>query len=70
MRGLPPEKDQIQLAADDYKRAEELYQSIAPWGKSLLSVARVRLSLESVNFRLHEIETPQEPKSFLQKLFH
>ncbi len=70
VRGLPPEKDQIQMAADDYKRAEELYQGIAPWGKSLLSVARVRLSLESVNFRLHEIETPQEPKSFLQKLFH
>jgi tetratricopeptide (TPR) repeat protein len=70
VRGLPPEKDQIQMAADDYKRAEELYQSIAPWGKSLLNVARVRLSLESVNFRLHEIETPEEPKGFLQKLFH
>jgi serine/threonine-protein kinase len=57
VRGLPPEKDQIQKAADDYKRAEELYQSISPWGKSIVNVARVRISLESVNFRLHQIES-------------
>lgn len=62
VRGLPPEKDQIQRAADDYKRAEELYQDISPWGKSLLNVARVRLSLESVNFRLHEIDQQQVPQ--------
>ena len=60
VRDLPPEKDQIQRAADDYKRAEELYQGISPWGKAILNMARVRLSLESVNFRLHEIETPQQ----------
>ena len=59
VRGLPPEKDQIQRAADDYQRSLELYQNIAPFGKSLLSIVRVRVSLESVNFRLHEIETPQ-----------
>jgi tetratricopeptide (TPR) repeat protein len=57
VRGLPPEKDQIQRAADDYKRAEELYQGISPWGKSIVNLVRVRLSLESVNFRLHEIAT-------------
>ena len=57
MRGLPPEKDQIQRAADDYKRAEELYQGISPWGKAAASIARVQSSLESVNFRLHQIET-------------
>ena len=56
VRGLPAEKDQIQRAADDYKRAEELYQGISPWGKSLLNMTRVRVSLESVNFRLHEID--------------
>ncbi len=60
VRGLPPEKDQIQRAADDYKRAAELYQGISPWGKSIVNVVRVRLSLESVNFRLHEIES--EPR--------
>jgi tetratricopeptide (TPR) repeat protein/predicted Ser/Thr protein kinase len=57
VRGLPPEKDQIQKAADDYKRAEELYQGISPWGKSIANLVRVRLSLESVNFRLHQIES-------------
>ena len=57
VRGLPAEKDQIQRAADDYKRAEELYQGISPWGKAIVNLVRVRLSLESVNFRLHEIET-------------
>jgi tetratricopeptide (TPR) repeat protein/predicted Ser/Thr protein kinase len=57
VRGLPPEKDQIQRAADDYKRAEELYQGISPWGKSIVNLVRVRLSLESVNYRLHEIQT-------------
>jgi tetratricopeptide (TPR) repeat protein len=56
VRGLPPEKDQIQRAADDYKRAEELYQGISPWGKSIVNLVRVRLSLESVNYRLREIQ--------------
>jgi eukaryotic-like serine/threonine-protein kinase len=56
VRGLPPEKDQIQKAADDYKRAEELYQGISPWGRSIVNVVRVRLSLESVNSRLHQLE--------------
>src|SRR4029077_710546 len=57
VRGLPQEKDQIQKAADDYKRSEELYQGISPWGKSIVNLVRVRLSLESVNFRLHQIES-------------
>jgi tetratricopeptide (TPR) repeat protein len=56
VRGLPPEKDQIQKAADDYKRSEELYQSVSPWGKSIVNLVRVRVSLESVNFRLHQID--------------
>src|SRR5664279_2182186 len=57
VRGLPPEKDQIQRAADDYKRAEELYQGISPWGKAIVNLIRVRLSLESVNSRLQQIQT-------------
>ena len=56
VRGLPPEKDQIQRAADDYKRAQELYQEIAPWGKSVSNLEKLRSSLESVNFRLQQIE--------------
>jgi serine/threonine-protein kinase len=58
IRGLPPEKDQIQRAADDYQRALELYQSSESIGKALANIVRVRLSLEQVNFRLHEIEAP------------
>jgi tetratricopeptide (TPR) repeat protein len=61
VRGLPPEKDQIQRAADDYQRALDLYQSAGTWGKALLSIVRVRLSLEQVNYRLHELETSQQP---------
>jgi tetratricopeptide (TPR) repeat protein len=57
VRGLPAEKDQIQRAADDYKRADELYQGISPWGKSIVNLVRVRLSLESVSFRLNQIAT-------------
>ena len=56
MRGLPPEKDQIQRAADDYKRAEELYQGVAPFGNANAAILRVRDSLDSVNFRLQQIE--------------
>ena len=58
-RGLPPEKDQIQRAADDYQRALELYQEISPFGKALLNIVRVKVSLESVNYRLHELDNPQ-----------
>jgi tetratricopeptide (TPR) repeat protein len=60
VRGLPPEKDQIQRAADDYQRSLELYQSAGTWGKAILSIVRVRLSLEQVNSRLHELDAPHE----------
>ena len=59
MRGLPQERDQIQRAANDYKEALDLYQSIVPYPKASEGVARVESSLESVNFRLHEIESGQ-----------
>jgi eukaryotic-like serine/threonine-protein kinase len=61
VRGLPQEKDQIQRAADDYQRALELYQGIAPSGNANAAIARVQSSLESVNFRLREIEGGQAP---------
>jgi tetratricopeptide (TPR) repeat protein len=56
VRGLPPEKDQIQRAADDYQRALELYEGAGSWGKALLSMVRVRMSLEQVNSRLNELD--------------
>jgi tetratricopeptide (TPR) repeat protein len=55
VRGLPQEKDEVEHAADDYKRALELYQGIAPYGGSNAGIVRVQSSLESVNFRLSEI---------------
>ncbi|HEV2445359.1 MAG TPA: hypothetical protein VGS58_05535, partial [Candidatus Sulfopaludibacter sp.] len=59
MRGLPQERDQIQRAANDYKEALDLYQSIVPYPKAAAGVARVQTSLESVNFRLREIDAGQ-----------
>jgi hypothetical protein len=59
VRGLPAEKDQIQRAADDYQRALDLYQGSGTWGKALLRIAQVRVSLEQVNYRLHELDTPK-----------
>jgi tetratricopeptide (TPR) repeat protein len=56
VRGLPQEKDQVQRAADDYKRALDLYQQSAPYGNANVRMGQVQSSLESVNFRLAEIE--------------
>ena len=56
IRGLPQEKDQIRRAADDYRRALELYQGIVPYGNATESIVRVQKSLESVSFRLHQLE--------------
>jgi len=59
VRGLPQEKDQIQRAAEDYQRALELYQGIAPAGNANAAIARVQASLDSVKTRLHEIDAGQ-----------
>jgi tetratricopeptide (TPR) repeat protein len=57
VRGMPQEKDQVERARDDLRRALELYQSIAPFGNSNAGIIRVQKSLESVESRLHQIET-------------
>jgi tetratricopeptide (TPR) repeat protein len=62
VRGLPQEKEQIERARDDYQRALELYQAVAPYGSANASIVRVQNSLESVNFRLQEIEHPASPE--------
>jgi serine/threonine protein kinase len=59
MRGLPQEKDQIQHAAADYKEALELYQNILPYPGASERITRVQASLDSVNFRLKEIDAGQ-----------
>jgi tetratricopeptide (TPR) repeat protein len=56
VRGLPQEKEQIQSAAEDYKRALELYEQSAEYGNAKTRILQVQSSLDSLNFRLHEIE--------------
>jgi serine/threonine protein kinase len=57
VRDYPQERDEILRAQDDYKRALELYQSIAPWGDANAQIANVENSLQSVETRLKEIDS-------------
>jgi serine/threonine protein kinase len=57
VRGLPQEAEQIKRSRDDYRRALDLYQEIAPWGNANTSIVRVQSSLDSVEFRLQEISS-------------
>ena len=69
VRGLPQEKDQIVRSQEDYKRALALYQEIAPYGNATAKVSRVQSSLESVDYRLKEIEAgSNSPLGFLRPL--
>jgi serine/threonine protein kinase len=56
VRGLPQEKDQIERAEDDYKRALQIYQTVAPYGNANDGIVRVEKSLDSVNSRLQQID--------------
>jgi serine/threonine protein kinase len=70
VRGLPQEKDEIERAKDDYGRALGLYQGIAPYGNSNANIVRVQGSLDSVNFRLNEIERGNSPLGIVKQLLH
>ncbi len=70
VRGLPQEKDEIERAKDDYSRALELYQGIVPYGNSNANIVRVENSLDSVNFRLNEIERGNSPLGIVKQLLH
>jgi len=65
VRGLPQERDQIQKAADDYRRALQLYQSIVPYANANVNIARVQSSLNAIETRLAEIQSqpPAAPSS-------
>jgi tetratricopeptide (TPR) repeat protein len=56
VRGLPQEKDQIQKAADDYRRALELYQGIVPYGSANVNIVRVQGSLNTIEYRLAQLQ--------------
>jgi tetratricopeptide (TPR) repeat protein len=71
VRDLPQEKDLVTRARDDYQHALELYQSIPSYGNSASSIQTVQESLDSVNFRLNEIEHPSStPLNKLKNLLH
>jgi tetratricopeptide (TPR) repeat protein len=56
VRGLPQEKDQIRRAADDYRRALELYQGIAPYSSANVNIVRVQGSLSAIEYRLAQLQ--------------
>ena len=55
VRGLPPEKDQVERARDDYKRAVDLYKASAGFGRANIQIVRVQSDLESIEVRLQQI---------------
>lgn len=56
VRGLPQEKDELSRALSDYQRALELYQSVAPYGNSTAFIQDIQASVDSIQFRLNEID--------------
>ncbi len=55
VHGLPQEKDELDRAAADYRRALDLYQNVAPYGNASVGIVRVQVSLVIVNALLHQI---------------
>jgi tetratricopeptide (TPR) repeat protein len=67
------QKEEIERARQDYVRALELYQSIAPEENSTASIQDVQASLQSVNSRLNELEHKRVGEAAigaLKKLLH
>jgi serine/threonine protein kinase len=56
VRGLPQEKDQVQKVLEDYRRALQLYQGIAPYANASTMIARVESSLEAAQDRMRELQ--------------
>ena len=56
IRGLPQEKDEVQKAVDDYDRALELYQEIAPYGNASTGITRIQATIGAVKGRLLELQ--------------
>ncbi|HZP92280.1 MAG TPA: serine/threonine-protein kinase [Burkholderiales bacterium] len=56
VRGLPQEKDEVEKVVNDYRRALELYQAIAPYGNAGAMIAKVQSTLDAVQYRLQQLE--------------
>lgn len=73
VRDLPAEKEQVLRAKQDYERALQIYQDIAPYGNSPAFIQDVQASLESVDTRLNDIEhrgVVDAAAGALKKLLH
>jgi serine/threonine protein kinase len=73
VRGLPQEKDELARALSDYQRALELYQSITPFGNSAAFIEDINASVDSIQFRLNEIDhkgVGAAVSGALEKLLH
>jgi tetratricopeptide (TPR) repeat protein len=60
LRGLPPEREQLERAQKDYERALQLYRKTGLPGADA-SMATVQSALDNVNARLLEIDRPKTP---------
>lgn len=56
LTGLPQEKDMLKKCAEDYERALELYQGIAPYGNASANVVRVQEKLDRVKQRIDKLD--------------
>lgn len=55
-QGSRQERDFLQRAADDYRRAEELYQTVAPYGGATTQLRRLAQSRDQVGQRLEQLK--------------
>jgi hypothetical protein len=58
--GLPEENDYLKRAKEDYRRAEDLYREIVPFGGSAAGLRRVFDQLELIEVRLESIKLEQK----------
>ncbi|HYG99751.1 MAG TPA: protein kinase [Terriglobales bacterium] len=56
LTGLPQEKDMLEKSAEDYERALELYQGIAPYANASANVVRVQEKLDRVKQRIDKLD--------------
>jgi tetratricopeptide (TPR) repeat protein len=67
VRGLPQEKDQIQQAAQDYKRALDLYGKSGGYGVSTQRISEMQASLDSATTRLQQIAEGQQEETAVER---
>lgn len=61
LSGLPQEKDMLEKCIENYQRAMELYEGVAPYGNASANVKRVQASMNRVNDRIEKIEATPWP---------